>query len=71
MESREGLLISIIDTATVATVAFDQIDMLVADLLAGGDMRQICSRILYTTGDARGAVQHERRLAEDQQRELG
>lgn len=66
MESREGLLISIIDTATLGTGALDQIDRLVIELLAGGDMKLICSQILSTTLNAREALVFEQRLAEEQ-----
>ncbi len=66
MESREGLLISIIDTATLGTGALDQIDRFVIDLLAGGDMKLICSQILSTTSSTREALVFEQRLAEEQ-----
>lgn len=69
MESREGLLISIIDTAQEAERAFSKIDRLVAELLGGVEVKLICSQILDTTIDAREVVQHERRLAEQQQLE--
>lgn len=70
MESREGLLISIIDTATLAAGAFDQIESLVAELLDGGDLKKVCSKILHVTGETRGAVRFEQGLAEDQRSNL-
>ncbi|WP_167141389.1 hypothetical protein [Pseudomonas sp. OTU750018] len=66
MESREGLLISIIDTASHATTGMAQIDLLIADLLAGADLNLVCSQILRITNETRAAVQFERSLAERQ-----
>lgn len=65
MESQE-LLISIIDTASLATAGMDQIDLLIADLMAGADANHTCSQILCITNETRAAVQFERSLAEHQ-----
>lgn len=66
MDTCEGLLISIVDTASLATTGMDQIDMLIADLLTGGDANHICGEILRVTSETRAAVQFERSLAEHQ-----
>lgn len=63
MDSRD-LLISIIDTASLATIGLDQIDLLIADLLAGADITATCSQMLHITSETREAVQFERDIAE-------
>lgn len=65
MEQRD-LLISIIDTAILATNGLNKVDLLIADLLAGADVKLICSQILRTTNETREDVQYERSLMEHQ-----
>lgn len=69
MESRE-LLIGIIDTANLATIGLDQIDQLIADMLAGADITATCSQILRISNKTRKRVQFERHLAERQRATL-
>lgn len=64
MDTREGLLISIIDTATIATDGMDQIDLLIAELLTGADVTRICGQMLRITIETRAAVKDERLAAE-------
>ena len=65
MESRK-LLISIIDTASLAVIGLDQIDRLIADLLAGADVPATCSLMLRITNKTRERVQFEHDIAERQ-----
>lgn len=66
MESRTGLLISIIDTAGLAITGLDHIDRIADQLVAGADVSLIRSQIRNISNEAREAIEYELDLAKSQ-----
>lgn len=70
MESRTGNLISIIDTATLATIAFTKGSELLLQAMkkapAGSEFQLICLEVIAINTEASEAVAFERSIAERQ-----